>query len=100
MAKSKKSKILAMALCASVMTGIYAAPVMAAELDVVNDKVELTVQDINSTMEDHTLLMGDGKVYARELQAGAYINLNNTYLRADKNNRCLLYTSPSPRDRG
>lgn len=90
MAKSKKSKILAMALCASVMTGIYAAPVMAAELEVVNDKVELTVQDINSTMEDHTLLMGDGKVYARELQAGAYINLNNTYLRADKNNRYAL----------
>lgn len=29
---SKKSKILAMALCASVMTGIYAAPVMAEEL--------------------------------------------------------------------
>ena len=29
MAKSKKSKILAMALCASVMTGIYASPVMA-----------------------------------------------------------------------
>ena len=34
MAKSKKSKILAMALCASVMTGIYASPVMAAELEV------------------------------------------------------------------
>ena len=32
MAKSKKSKILAMALCASVMTGIYASPVMAEEL--------------------------------------------------------------------
>lgn len=32
MAKSKKSKILAMALCASVMTGIYASPVMATEL--------------------------------------------------------------------
>ena len=31
MAKSKKSKILAMALCASVMTGIYAAPVMAGK---------------------------------------------------------------------
>ena len=29
MAKSKKSKILAMALCASVMAGIYASPVMA-----------------------------------------------------------------------
>ena len=33
MAKSKKSKILAMALCASVMTGIYAAPVMAADVN-------------------------------------------------------------------
>ena len=33
MAKSKKSKILAMALCASVMTGIYAAPVMAGKSD-------------------------------------------------------------------
>ena len=30
MAKNKRSKILAMALCASVMTGIYASPVMAA----------------------------------------------------------------------
>lgn len=34
MAKSKNSKILAMALCASVMAGIYASPVMAAEVDV------------------------------------------------------------------
>ena len=33
MAKSKKSKILAMALCASVMTGIYASPVMAANVN-------------------------------------------------------------------
>lgn len=31
MAKSKKSKILAMALCAGVMAGIYASPVMAAQ---------------------------------------------------------------------
>lgn len=30
---SKKSKILAMALCASVMTGIYASPVMAANVN-------------------------------------------------------------------
>ena len=34
MAKSKNSKILAMALCASVMAGIYATPVMAAEVTV------------------------------------------------------------------
>ena len=32
MAKNKKSKILAMALCAGVMAGIYASPVMATEL--------------------------------------------------------------------
>ena len=35
MAKSKKSKILAMALCASVMTGIYASPVMAEDTGLV-----------------------------------------------------------------
>lgn len=34
MVKNKKSKILAMALCASVMTGIYASPVMAAAIEV------------------------------------------------------------------
>ena len=62
-----------MALCASVMTGIYAAPVMAAKLDVVDNKVELTVQDINSTMRGHTFDIGKGKVYAKELQAGAYL---------------------------
>lgn len=37
MAKSKNSKILAMALCASVMAGIYATPVMAADLSVALD---------------------------------------------------------------
>lgn len=36
MAKSKKSKILAMALCASVMTGIYASPVMAGQISGIN----------------------------------------------------------------
>lgn len=37
MAKSKNSKILAMALCASVMAGIYASPVMAAPIRVEGD---------------------------------------------------------------
>ena len=37
MAKNKKSKILAMALCASVMAGIYASPVMAKELTLDNN---------------------------------------------------------------
>lgn len=47
MAKSKKSKILAMALCASVMTGIYAAPVMAGTIDVNTENGGLAVT-INS----------------------------------------------------
>lgn len=48
MAKSKKSKILAMALCASVMTGIYASPVMAAELWH-NDKGTVVTDDAEAS---------------------------------------------------
>ena len=47
MAKSKKSKILAMALCASVMTGIYASPVLAGTIDVNTENGGLNVT-INS----------------------------------------------------
>ena len=46
MAKNKKSKILAMALCASVMTGIYASPVMAAELDVELDGQGIVANEV------------------------------------------------------
>ena len=46
MAKSKKSKILAMALCASVMTGIYASPVMAAELEVELDGQGIVANEV------------------------------------------------------
>ena len=42
MAKSKKSKILAMALCASVMTGIYASPVMAAAIEAGDSSITVT----------------------------------------------------------
>ena len=42
MAKSKKSKILAMALCASVMTGIYASPVMAATIEAGDSSITVT----------------------------------------------------------
>lgn len=49
MAKSKKSKILAMALCASVMTGIYASPVMAAELSVTLDGQGIVAAGTNVT---------------------------------------------------
>ena len=47
MAKSKKSKILAMALCASVMTGIYASPVMAGVIEINPDNGGLAIT-INS----------------------------------------------------
>lgn len=46
MAKSKKSKILAMALCAGVMAGIYAAPVMAEDLSVTLDGQGITADEI------------------------------------------------------
>ena len=42
MAKNKKSKILAMALCASVMTGIYASPVMAASIEAADSSITVT----------------------------------------------------------
>ena len=48
MAKSKKSKILAMALCASVMTGIYASPVMAAKYTLDNNS-SVTTENTTST---------------------------------------------------
>lgn len=57
MAKSKKSKILAIALCASVMTGIYASPVMAS----VEDKTQNITSD---TIEGKTFF--DGKVTAHK----------------------------------
>ncbi len=47
MAKSKKSKILAMALCAGVMAGIYASPVLAGQIDVNTENGGLAVT-INS----------------------------------------------------
>lgn len=73
MAKSKKSKILAMALCASVMTGIYAAPVMAITVD---DKT----QNITSaTKAEETYF--DGKVIADKFGTtnGAFsVDINGT----------------------
>ena len=48
MAKNKKSKILAMALCASVMAGIYASPVMAKEI----------FRDSNSSVTTETTTSG------------------------------------------
>ena len=106
MAKSKKSKILAMALCASVMAGIYAAPVMAAAIDVSDtstlevDGTKYTITsgtlnldggDILDSLKGKTLDFGYGShIYTDSIHTGSYININQTYLRADPNNRNAL----------
>lgn len=77
MAKSKKSKILAMALCASVMTGIYAAPVMAAEIDVTSGNLTgVTAQGHgNYSFTGGTLYLDDagiaGALNGRNVNLGA-----------------------------
>ena len=63
MAKNKKSKILAMALCASVMTGIYASPVMAAAITVSDTSILEVSGNVGNkyTITSGTLnLDGDG----------------------------------------
>lgn len=76
MAKSKKSKILAMALCASVMAGIYASPVMAANIKVEEGSTLNGVAPSSST--DYTITSGtlklDGADIANALN-GKNINL-------------------------
>ena len=76
MAKNKKSKILAIALCASVMTGIYASPVMAADIKVEEGSTLNGVATSNST--DYTITSGtlklDGADIANALN-GKNINL-------------------------
>ena len=77
MAKNKKSKILAMALCASVMTGIYASPVMAAaielespstvkvgatEYEVVSGTLNLDGEDIAGALDGQEIDLGNGSL--------------------------------------
>lgn len=76
MAKSKKSKILAMTLCAGVMAGIYASPVMAADIKVEEGS---TLKGVTpSTSTDYTITSGtlklDGADIANALN-GKNINL-------------------------
>ena len=54
MAKNKRSKILAMALCASVMTGIYASPVMAEDLSVnLDGQGIVAIEEVGIGGEEH-----------------------------------------------
>lgn len=61
MAKSKNSKILAMALCASVMAGIYASPVMAAEQINSDNNYSSVIANTNGTIDFRVwTTQGDG----------------------------------------
>ena len=64
MAKSKKSKILAMTLCAGVMAGIYASPVMAAEVNVTRGNLTgVTIQNrIDYSFTGGTLDLDDADI--------------------------------------
>lgn len=46
---SKKSKVLAIAFCAAVMSGIYVNPVLAAEKTVNNGSVTIGYKDFETT---------------------------------------------------
>ena len=85
MAKSKKSKILAMALCASVMTGIYAAPVMAEDLSVTLDgKGIVTVgSDVTGTLTiagtDIATALTDTELTLDSVTANTISNTGNNF---------------------
>ena len=66
MAKNKKSKILAMTLCAGVMAGIYASPVMAAAITVSDTSIlEVSGNDGNKyTITSGTLNLDGGGIAA------------------------------------
>ena len=80
MAKSKKSKILAMALCASVMTGIYAAPVMAKDFYLDNNSSVTTGTTTSGGYEQNEVHVNIndgvngsqtiGTFYSNEMEAG------------------------------
>ena len=69
MAKSKKSKILAMALCAGVMAGIYASPVMAADITVESGSTleGVTPSTSTSTSTDYTITSGTLKLKGADI---------------------------------
>ncbi len=80
MAKSKKSKILAMALCASVMAGIYASPVMAKEISLDSNSSVTTETTTSGGYEQNEVRVNIddgvngsqtiGTFYSNEMEAG------------------------------
>ena len=90
MAKSKKSKILAMALCASVMAGIYASPVMAhnvgvdggnlnvsgsgSDYTINSGSLDLKSEDVAAALDgvNTDINIGTGSITASNFTAGNY----------------------------
>lgn len=97
MAKSKKSKILAMALCASVMTGIYASPVMAADASfdsisgnivftIAGDTCKINKDDITKAIEKNHI-HSNGRISAN---AGFIANGGSYYAIRGTNNEYTM----------
>lgn len=99
MAKSKKSKILAMALCASVMTGIYASPVMAADVNanfdsdsgnivftIAGDTCKINKDDITKAIEKNHI-HSNGRISAN---AGFIANGGSYYAIRGTNNQYTM----------
>ena len=89
MAKNKKSKILAMALCASVMTGIYAAPVMAADIADIRVENGSTLNGVTvtpSTSTDYTITSGTLRLKGADIASalnGQNVNLGTGAITAN-----------------
>ena len=99
MAKSKNSKILAMALCASVMAGIYASPVMAADVNanfdsdsgnivftIAGDTYTIKKDDITKAIERNHI-HSNGQISAN---AGFTANGGNYYAIRGTNNQYTM----------
>lgn len=82
MAKNKKSKILAMALCASVMTGIYAAPVLAGSDWIASNNAAVGVTDngeITFTIDGERI----GTITKNQYNGLTELTLNGTRIMAN-----------------
>ena len=52
------------------------------------------------TTKKSTMVVESHITYNQEVNEGDEVDINLTYFDHDKKRLCLLYTSPSPRDRG
>ena len=92
MAKSKKSKILAMALCASVMTGIYAAPVMAYPYQdglIISSGSSGNIIEAEPIVEINGVRMTYGYLHVTNVIAANALDINGDAFTVDKDGNAV-----------